>query len=156
MAVNVRPIMKHAWGVGLDLSRQLKERDAAQAVEPARVVIHVCETCRGTADGTDLPRDGSRLAEATRDLAAAGIEVRGVSCLANCKRGLSAAILNSDGWSYVFGDLTTESAEDLLTGARLLAGSTDGLMPWKGRPDSLKRGMIARVPPLDSTPHQKP
>ena len=26
---------------------------------------------------------------------------------------------------------------------------TDGLMPWRGRPDALKRGLIARVPPFD-------
>jgi predicted metal-binding protein len=23
------------------------------------------------------------------------------------------------------------------------------LMPWRGRPDALKRGLIARVPPFD-------
>ena len=28
------------------------------------------------------------------------------------------------------------------------AQSVDGLMPWRGRPEPLKRGMIARVPPL--------
>jgi len=32
--------------------------------------------------------------------------------------------------------------------ARLLAGAGDGLMPWRGRPEPLKRGLIARVPPL--------
>ncbi|TIR82512.1 MAG: metal-binding protein, partial [Mesorhizobium sp.] len=25
----------------------------------------------------------------------------------------------------------------------------DGLIPWRGRPDSLKRGLVARLPPLD-------
>ncbi len=55
----------------------------------------------------------------------------------------------ADGWSYVFGGLTPENAEDLITGARLLSTSTDGLMPWRGRPDSLKRGMVARIPPLN-------
>ena len=29
------------------------------------------------------------------------------------------------------------------------ATSTDGLIPWRGRPDSLKRGLVARIPPLD-------
>ena len=37
----------------------------------------------------------------------------------------------------------------LVQGAKLLAGSADGLMPWRGRPDALKRGLIARVPPFD-------
>ncbi|RWE72603.1 MAG: DUF1636 domain-containing protein, partial [Mesorhizobium sp.] len=34
-------------------------------------------------------------------------------------------------------------------GAKLFATSTDGLIPWRGRPDSLKRGLVARIPPLD-------
>jgi len=43
-------------------------------------------------------------------------------------------------------DLTID---DLLGPFLLLAGSADGLMPWRGRPDALKRGLIARVPPFD-------
>lgn len=58
---------------------------------------------------------------------------------------------SADGWSYVFGGLTPDNAEDLISGAKLLAGSADGLMPWRGRPDSLKRGMVARIPPLNFT-----
>ena len=37
----------------------------------------------------------------------------------------------------------------LIEGARLLAGAADGMMPWRGRPEVLKRGLIARVPPID-------
>ncbi len=37
----------------------------------------------------------------------------------------------------------------LIEGARLLADAADGILPWRGRPDMLKRGLIARVPPLD-------
>jgi len=52
----------------------------------------------------------------------------------------------------VFGHLDpTADAEALVKGAQLLSQSTDGLMPWRGRPDALKRGLIARVPPLDFT-----
>ena len=57
-------------------------------------------------------------------------------------------MVRRDGWTYVFGDLSPDSAPDLLAGAALLAGSQDGLMPWRGRPDALKRGMVARIPPL--------
>ena len=60
-----------------------------------------------------------------------------------------AALLRDGCWSYVFGDLTPASAPDLIAGAELFATSTDGLIPWRGRPDSLKRGLIARIPPLD-------
>ncbi len=41
------------------------------------------------------------------------------------------------------------NAEALIEGARLLATAADGILPWRGRPDILKRGLIARVPPID-------
>ena len=37
----------------------------------------------------------------------------------------------------------------LVQGAKLLALAPDGLMPWRGRPEASKRGLIARVPPFD-------
>ena len=52
-------------------------------------------------------------------------------------------------WTYVFGGLAERDAGALIEGARMLAGADDGILPWRGRPDILKRGLIARVPPLD-------
>jgi predicted metal-binding protein len=75
--------------------------------------------------------------------------VRVVRCLANCTRGPSAAIRCNGSWTYVFGGIEAAHAGALVEGARLLAQARDGLMPWRGRPQPLKRGLIARVPPLD-------
>ena len=47
------------------------------------------------------------------------------------------------------GYVLTDSGADLIAGAKLFAGSADGLIPWRGRPESLKRGLVARFPPLD-------
>jgi predicted metal-binding protein len=74
--------------------------------------------------------------------------VRTVECLGNCKRRLSASIVQDGAWSYVFGDLAEDSGADLVAGASLLATAEDGKIPWRGRPDSLKRGLVARIPPL--------
>ena len=30
-----------------------------------------------------------------------------------------------------------------------LPRAADGILPWRGRPEILKRGLIARVPPID-------
>jgi predicted metal-binding protein len=122
-----------------------------------RPTVMVCITCRGTTNPTaapdpDSPRPGSILADATT-LAAAyapDISVQRIRCLGNCSRGLSAAIRCGNAWTYIFGDL--EPARDgpsLIIGAQLLAQATDGIMPWRGRPESLKRGLIARIPPVD-------
>ena len=113
--------------------------------------ILVCITCRRPGDPEQIvPRPGAELARATADAAAAHatLRVRRVRCLANCQRGLSAAIIRQGAWSYIFGDLNRDDgAAALVEGARLLAEAADGLMPWRGRPLCLKRGMIARVPP---------
>ena len=49
----------------------------------------------------------------------------------------------------MFGQLDVAYAAALIEGARLLACAPDGLMPWRGRPEPLKRGLIARMPPID-------
>jgi predicted metal-binding protein len=114
----------------------------------AQVTVVVCTSCRDASGSDGRPRAGDHLADSTCAAArGTGISVRRIECLGNCKRRLSAALLRDGCWSYVFGDLATDSGADLVTGATLFATSTDGLLPWRGRPDSLKRGMVARLPP---------
>ncbi|RJT42092.1 DUF1636 domain-containing protein [Mesorhizobium waimense] len=116
----------------------------------AGVTVIVCASCRDETGSDGHPRAGALLADDARRAASGeDLRIRTVECLGNCKRRLSAAILRDGCWSYVFGDLTTTSGADLVTGAKLFATSTDGLIPWRGRPDSLKRGLVARIPPLD-------
>jgi predicted metal-binding protein len=116
----------------------------------AGITVIVCASCRDETGSDAHPRAGELLAQDTRRAASdENLRIRTVECLGNCKRRLSAAILRDGCWSYVFGDLTAASGADLVTGAKLFATSTDGLIPWRGRPDSLKRGLVARIPPLD-------
>jgi predicted metal-binding protein len=117
-------------------------------------MIYVCITCRQQgkqeSESDGQPRPGALLAAATEQ-AAEGTEVvvRRLRCLANCTRGPSAAMRANGSWTYLFGGLDVANAGALVEGARLLAGAADGILPWRGRPDILKRGLIARVPPLD-------
>jgi predicted metal-binding protein len=112
-------------------------------------VIYVCITCKRAGDPDTEPRPGALVAAAT-ERAAAGTEisVRRLRCLANCTRGPSAAMRCNGSWTYVFGGLDPNCAGALVEGARLLAGAPDGILPWRGRPEILKRGLIARMPPL--------
>jgi len=113
--------------------------------------VYVCVTCRRPGDSEDTPRPGLALARATAKAAeGTGVSVCQVECLANCSRSLSAAMRCDGAWTYVFGGLSPErDAAALIEGARLLARAEDGLLPWRGRPEVLKRGLIARVPPTD-------
>jgi predicted metal-binding protein len=130
-------------------------------IEPTgRATVLVCITCRTAADFSQVgavdsavpepARPGLILAEATAVAAsnAPDISVQRVRCLGNCGRGLSAAIRCDHAWTYVFGGLdATRDGLTLIAGARLLAGAADGIMPWRNRPEPLKRGLIARIPP---------
>jgi predicted metal-binding protein len=113
-------------------------------------LIYVCVTCRRAGEPDAEPRPGALLADATEQAAAGTeVEVRRLRCLANCTRGPSAAMRCNGSWTYVFGGLDAANADALVAGARLLAGAIDGILPWRGRPEILKRALIARVPPFD-------
>jgi predicted metal-binding protein len=122
--------------------------DTAASTDAA--TIYVCITYRHPGEPESEPRPGAVLAAATAKAAeGGGVAVQPVRCLANCTRGLSAAVRCNGSWTYVFGGLDAACGPALVEGARLLAGAADGIMPWRGRPQSLKRGLIARVPPLN-------
>ena len=119
---------------------------AASADAP---IVYVCVTCRPVGEPDSAFRPGAILAEATaRAAAGTEVQVRPMKCLANCSRGPSAAMRSNGSWTYVFGGLDITCAEALVEGARLLARAADGILPWRGRPAPLKRGLIARVPPI--------
>ncbi len=113
-------------------------------------IVYVCVTCRHASEPEAEPRPGALLAAAT-ERAADGteVEVRRLRCLANCTRGPSAAMRCNGSWTYVFGGLDAANAGALIEGAKLLAGASDGILPWRERPEILKRALIARVPPID-------
>ena len=139
----------------MTMADTLNDDAGGKAQDAVSAVIYVCTTCRRPDDPEDYPRPGAALADATiRAAENSGIAVQPLRCLANCKRGCSAVLRRTDpsapAWTYVFGHLDPAAdAQALVQGAKLLAGSADGLMPWRGRPDALKRGLIARVPPFD-------
>lgn len=139
--------------------------DGARSSEPARprgpasppspvsageVTVLVCSSCRLAEAPSADPRPGSLLvADARRAAEGTGVTVREVACLGNCRGGLTAAVFRTGCWAYVFGGLDTGSGADLVAGARLFAGADDGFMPFRARPEALRRGLIARIPHPD-------
>ena len=123
--------------------------------------IHICVTCRA---GTELvepaaERAGARLHGALqRALARRGgrdpVELLPVECLSVCKRPCTIGFAARGKWTYVYGDFAPDdpTAEAILDAASLYAAAPDGLIPWKQRPDALKKGVVARFPPFPSSP----
>jgi predicted metal-binding protein len=116
--------------------------------------IYVCTTCK-LADEAGLEtheRAGARLHRALSARAAereAAVQIVPVECLSVCKRACTISFAAPGKWTYVYGDLPADTGADvILDGAALYGATSDGLIPWKQRPEALKRGVISRVPPL--------
>lgn len=116
------------------------------------VELLICLTCkRGMQADADAPRPGAVLMALVDGRAPDGVSVRGVECLSNCDRGCSVALRGTGRWSYVYGDIDPAChVADLLDGAARYAATADGLIPWRERPQILRKGVIARIPPLEA------
>jgi predicted metal-binding protein len=123
-----------------------------RTVPAVPVVVSVCTTCK-TTDGRVVGPD--MLAAVTAALGANDetVMVRPVQCLSVCKRPATVAVSSADGYTFLFGDLETESGTVALASFVQSYRTSDyGLVPWRERPQVLRKGMIARVPPLVWSP----
>jgi len=77
-----------------------------------------------------------------------GVEIVPVECLSACSRGATVALSARGRWSYVYGDLTEDDAADVLAGAAGYGATSDGIVPWRERPEIFRKQSIARIPPL--------
>jgi predicted metal-binding protein len=113
----------------------------------------VCTTCSPAGAPRDMPAAGERLLRQVVALATAApmpVQVRGVACLSGCSRACTIALQAPGKHSYVFGGLggDPDTAAQVLACARQHAESPDGLLAWSARPERLRRGILARLPPL--------
>jgi predicted metal-binding protein len=108
----------------------------------------ICVTCRGSAGDDDRP--GRVLFDAISGrLPDPTITVVPVECLSVCKRPCTIALAAHGKWTYVIGDLDPEaSVDDILAMAARYTQTADGIVPWRERPQSFRKGVVARIPPL--------
>lgn len=129
--------------------------DAELASSAAELLV--CVKCkRGTDPTEDGERPGQRLFEALSDCNLPdGLTLTAVQCLQNCDYGCSVALRGGPTrWTYVYGNLhETSHLDTLIEGAALYQQTTDGLIPWRTRPEHFKRNCIARIPPLETPSH---
>ncbi|KFI29538.1 metal-binding protein [Haematobacter massiliensis] len=115
------------------------------------IELVVCTTCRlQGADpnvAPDAPRDGARLSDA---LVRAGIDHRRQQCLSACSRGCAVVLRGPGRWTYVQGALNPDlHLDDLIAMIRAYAAADDGVVPWRMRPEVIRKNTIARIPPLE-------
>jgi len=124
---------------------------------PAVTELIICTTCRPAGASRDLPAAGEALLEAVQiatwgldDAQQARIRVRGMACLSGCTRACTVALQAPGKYTYFFGDLVADevTATQVLACAQLHAYSTEGNLLRKERPERLRSGILARLPPL--------
>jgi predicted metal-binding protein len=58
-------------------------------------------------------------------------------------------LAGTDKWTYLIGDLDPDwHAGEIVSAALSFAASENGIVPWRERPASFRKGVIARVPPI--------
>jgi predicted metal-binding protein len=122
----------------------------ASLAEPG-VTIFVCITCRH--ENEEGVRPGKTLFDAVQarllDRDERRVALRAVECLSVCKRPCTLALAGPGKWTYVIGDLDRHaSIDDILDAALKFAATEDGIIPWRERPLSFRKGVVSRVPPL--------
>ncbi len=113
-----------------------------------RVVISVCVSCLPLGGEASDERPGRVLLDALRARVGDTMLVKPVQCLSVCKRPCTIALSKAGGYTYVFGDIDqANGVDDILNCATFYAQDPHGYMLWRERPESLRRGIVARIPP---------
>jgi predicted metal-binding protein len=143
------------------MDRENAGRESADAtlVEAARAhapsgptIVSVCITCKTADGGAVVGPDMFKSVEAALG-SSDRVQVRPVQCLSVCKRPATVAVTSADGYTFLFGDLQTDSGTAALVSfVKSYQNSDYGLVPWRERADVLRKGMVARVPPLRWSP----
>ena len=114
------------------------------------VVVSICTTCKPAGGDTAI---GQSLLDATRAAVDSGATVRAVQCLGVCKRPGTVAVTAPDRYTFIFGDLQGEAgAAAVAAFVKSYAKANFGLVPWRERAESIRRGLVARIPPATWSP----
>lgn len=118
--------------------------------------LFVCTTCAsvwkdgkriGTSGGEQLLEELSQLHQ-TWDLRDR-FSLQPIECMSACSHSCTVSFAAPGKFTYLFGDLpVSESAAAVLECATLYHAKPDGSLPWAERPQALKKGILAKIPPL--------
>ena len=122
-------------------------------------ILFVCKTCatvwkdgkpQGISGGQKLLENLSELHQnwQLKD----NFPIQEVNCMSACSHSCTVSFAAPGKYTYLFGDLPSQdSASAILECATQYYGKPDGSLPWSERPELLKKGIIAKIPPLNHT-----
>jgi predicted metal-binding protein len=137
----------------IEESADLALAEPPRAVPAGPVVVSVCVTCKISDSGAVVGPDMFAAVRAALGDDDPNVVVRPVQCLSVCKRPATVAVTSSDGYTFLFGDLQTCSGTAALVSfVKSYRNSDYGLVPWRERAEVLRKGTVARVPPMRWSP----
>jgi predicted metal-binding protein len=78
--------------------------------------------------------------------------IQPVECMSACNRSCVISFAAGSKYTYLFGDISSDlpvsEIEGVLECASKYYTHPQGLLPWSERPDPLKKGILARIPPI--------
>lgn len=126
--------------------------------------LFVCTTCASNW------QDGKRVGESGGEKLLASLKklhdnwfyqnefpIQAVECMSACSRHCAVSFAAIGKYTYLFGDLPvdletlSETGTAVLDCATLYYTKPDGLLAWAERPEPLKKGILARIPPPKSS-----
>ncbi|MEH2449092.1 MAG: DUF1636 domain-containing protein [Nostoc sp.] len=124
-------------------------------------IIFVCTIC-GSSDQTKqyvAKSDGELLLERLQTLYYDWVlqdefSIQPVKCMGVCDQACAIAFVSFNKHTYLFGDLPADAervektATAVLECASQYHAKPDGLLPYAKRPELLRAGAIARIPPM--------
>lgn len=119
---------------------------------PSAVTVAVCRTCRPEGAAPDVEPPGAALGRAVARVARereleSVVEVRAIACLSACARACTASVTGAGKFGYVVGGMGVDDAADIVAFALAHAESSDGVPPWRARPERVRKNTVARLPP---------
>ena len=134
----------------------LPESEAVYHDSNSRCALHVCTSCR--VPGTPRePREGRAGFILYKQLSKAfdvssirdRVDVIPTPCLSICPRPCGIALSMGGSWTYLFGEQQpSETIRDVVECVSLYLGSPEGVMARAQRPESLRRSILGRIPPM--------
>ncbi len=123
--------------------------------------LFVCTTCASMwQNGKRVGKSGGeQLLEQIKQLHAnwelkEKFPIKTIECMGACSHSCTVSFAAEGKYTYLFGDLPANSEQlketsiAVLNCASTYFSKSDGLLPWAERPEPLKNGLLAKIPPV--------